>query len=147
MQKRWALIRQGKMQEAVDLALRYTPFPATVCGYLCPNLCMQHCTRQTVSLPPCGHLGPGPASLTAQVPQPKAPSGRKVAVIGGGAGGLSVAWQLRMAGHEATIYEAAQKAGRQDHRLDPQKPDPGQGPGPRTERLRRRSPISSSNTP
>ncbi len=44
VQKRWELIRKGKMNEAVDLALEYTPFPATVCGYLCPNLCMQNCS-------------------------------------------------------------------------------------------------------
>ena len=61
VQKRWELIRKGKMQEAVDLALRYTPFPATVCGYLCPNLCMQNCTRQKADLPAVDTalLGPG----------------------------------------------------------------------------------------
>ena len=42
---RWRLVREGRVDEAVDLALSYTPFPATVCGYLCPNLCMQACTR------------------------------------------------------------------------------------------------------
>jgi hypothetical protein len=46
VQKRWRLLREGKAAEAVDLALAYTPFPATVCGYLCPNLCMTSCTRQ-----------------------------------------------------------------------------------------------------
>ncbi|MFP4049517.1 MAG: pyridine nucleotide-disulfide oxidoreductase, partial [Desulfovermiculus sp.] len=45
VQERWRLIREGRVDEAVDLALAYTPFPATVCGYLCPNLCMQSCTR------------------------------------------------------------------------------------------------------
>ena len=36
--ERWRLIREGRVDEAVDMALAYTPFPATVCGYLCPNL-------------------------------------------------------------------------------------------------------------
>ena len=26
----------------------YTPFPASVCGTICPNLCMQNCSRQKV---------------------------------------------------------------------------------------------------
>jgi NADPH-dependent glutamate synthase beta subunit-like oxidoreductase/NAD-dependent dihydropyrimidine dehydrogenase PreA subunit len=99
------------MQEAVDLALRYTPFPATVCGYLCPNLCMQNCTRQKVDLPAVDTSVLGRASLNAEVPAPKPATGWKIAVIGGGAGGLSVAWQLRMEGHEATIYEGRKRLG------------------------------------
>jgi NADPH-dependent glutamate synthase beta subunit-like oxidoreductase/Pyruvate/2-oxoacid:ferredoxin oxidoreductase delta subunit len=111
VQKRWELIRKGKMQDAVDLALRYTPFPATVCGYLCPNLCMQHCTRQRDDLPAVDTALLGRASLQAEVPAPRPATGRTIAVIGGGAAGLSVAWQLRMQGHEPTIYEARKRLG------------------------------------
>ena len=68
VQKRWELIRKGKMQEAVDLALQYTPFPATVCGYLCPNLCMQNCTRQKADLPAVDMALLGQASLQASRP-------------------------------------------------------------------------------
>ena len=50
--ERWRLIREGRVDEAVDLALAYTPFPASICGYLCPNLCMQGCTRHTVNILP-----------------------------------------------------------------------------------------------
>jgi NADPH-dependent glutamate synthase beta subunit-like oxidoreductase/glutamate synthase domain-containing protein 3/Pyruvate/2-oxoacid:ferredoxin oxidoreductase delta subunit len=111
VQERWELIRQGKMQEAVDLALRYTPFPATVCGYLCPNLCMQSCTRQTAHLPAVDTALLGRASLDAAVPAAAAPTGRKIAVIGGGASGLSVAWQLRMQGHEPVVYDVRKRLG------------------------------------
>jgi NADPH-dependent glutamate synthase beta subunit-like oxidoreductase/glutamate synthase domain-containing protein 3/Pyruvate/2-oxoacid:ferredoxin oxidoreductase delta subunit len=111
VQERWELIRKGRMQEAVDLALRYTPFPATVCGYLCPNLCMQHCTRRKADLPAVDVALLGKASLTATVPAPAPSTGRKIAVIGGGAAGLSVAWQLRMKGHEAVIHEARKRLG------------------------------------
>jgi NADPH-dependent glutamate synthase beta subunit-like oxidoreductase/glutamate synthase domain-containing protein 3/Fe-S-cluster-containing hydrogenase component 2 len=111
VQRRWELIRKGKMDEAVNLALQFTPFPATVCGYLCPNLCMQHCTRQTVKFPPLDIGLLGRASLQARSPQPAPSTGTKVAVIGGGAAGLSVAWQLWMKGHEATIFEAREKLG------------------------------------
>ena len=111
VRKRWELIRKGKMQEAVDLALAYTPFPATVCGYLCPNLCMQNCTRQTADLPAVDTALLGRASLQAVVPAPAPATGRKIAVIGGGAAGLSVAWQLRMKGHEPVIHDVRKRLG------------------------------------
>lgn len=111
VQKRWELIRKGKMQEAVDLALEYTPFPATVCGYLCPNLCMQNCSRKTVSLPSVDVTVLGKASLEAKEPKPLAATGKKIAVIGGGAAGLSVAWQLWMKGHDAVIFEGRKQLG------------------------------------
>ncbi len=111
VQKRWELIRKGKMQEAVDLALQYTPFPATVCGYLCPNLCMQSCTRQKADLPAVDTALLGRASLQAAVPTPLPASGMKVAIIGGGAAGLSVAWQLRMKGHEPVVHDARKRLG------------------------------------
>jgi NADPH-dependent glutamate synthase beta subunit-like oxidoreductase/Pyruvate/2-oxoacid:ferredoxin oxidoreductase delta subunit len=111
VQKRWELIRKGKMQEAVDLALQYTPFPATVCGYLCPNLCMQSCTRQKADLPAVDTALLGRASLQATLPAPAPATGMKIAVIGGGAAGLSVAWQLRMKGHEAVVHDARPRLG------------------------------------
>lgn len=111
VQKRWELIRKGMMDKAVDLALIYTPFPATVCGYLCPNLCMEHCTRQTAKLPPVDTALLGRASLAAATPVAAPRTGRKIAVIGGGASGLSVAWQLWMKGHEPVIYEMRDRLG------------------------------------
>jgi NADPH-dependent glutamate synthase beta subunit-like oxidoreductase/glutamate synthase domain-containing protein 3/ferredoxin len=111
VQRRWELLRKGLTEEAVDLALQYTPFPTTVCGYLCPNLCMQHCTRQTVKLPPLDVALLGKASLQAKVPKPATPTGKKIAVIGGGAAGLSVAWQLWIRGHEPVIYEQRERLG------------------------------------
>ena len=43
--------------------------------------------------------------------EPAAPSGRKVAVIGGGPAGLTAAGELVKQGHEVTIYEALHKPG------------------------------------
>ena len=111
VQKRWELIRKGLIEKAVDLALAYTPFPATVCGHLCPNLCMEHCTRQTAKLPPIDVTLLGKASLTARTPEPAPKTGKKIAIIGGGASGLSVAWQLWMKGHEPVIYEMRDRLG------------------------------------
>ncbi len=111
VQKRWELIRKGMMDKAVDLALLYTPFPASVCGYLCPNLCMENCTRQTAHLPPVDVSLLGRASLQAKIPEPAPKTGRKIAVVGGGAAGLSVSWQLWMKGHEPVIYEMRENLG------------------------------------
>lgn len=111
VQKRWELIRKGQMEDAVNLALEYTPFPATVCGYLCPNLCMQSCTRHLVSLQAVDVTLLGKASLSAKEPTPQPSTGKKVAVIGGGPSGLSVAWQLWLAGHEAVIIESRKQLG------------------------------------
>ena len=68
VQERWRLVREGRMDEAVDLALAYTPFPATVCGYLCPNLCMTGCTRGISSMASVDVKQIGKASIKAGVP-------------------------------------------------------------------------------
>ncbi|MGE4421212.1 MAG: FAD-dependent oxidoreductase [Pseudodesulfovibrio sp.] len=112
VQKRWQLVRDGLVDEAVDLALAYTPFPATVCGYLCPNLCMQGCTRSTqqnmaaVDITKLGREG-----HKSKVPDLPPLSGKRVAVIGGGPAGISVAWQIRMKGHEAVVFDMAKTLG------------------------------------
>jgi len=111
VQKRWDLIRKGDMEQAVDLALNYTPFPATVCGYLCPNLCMDHCTRGLNFLPAVDITVLGRASIEASVPEPKPSTGKKVAILGGGPAGLSVAWQLWMSGHEPVVFDRSDKPG------------------------------------
>jgi len=109
--ERWKLIREGKMDEAIDLALAYTPFPATVCGYLCPNLCMNGCTRKSNSMTSVDITELGKLSINANTPQFPELTGDKVAVIGGGVGGISVAWHLRMSGIEAVIYDKQKKLG------------------------------------
>ncbi|ROQ90266.1 FAD-dependent oxidoreductase, partial [Desulfosoma caldarium] len=109
--ERWRLIREGRVDEAVDMALAYTPFPATVCGYLCPNLCMQSCTRQGLRMTPVDVTRLGKASLKAKLPPVEPLSGKKVAIIGAGPAGLSVAWQLRRLGHEAVLYDRAPELG------------------------------------
>ncbi len=111
VQQRWRLVRDGRVDEAVDLALAYTPFPATVCGYLCPNPCMGACTKGAALMAPVDIAPLGQASIKAKVPELPALSGKKVAVIGGGPAGISVAWQLRLKGHEAVVYDNAETLG------------------------------------
>lgn len=109
-QKRTRLIREGKLNEALELILQYTPLPATVCGVICPNLCMEACTRGKFDVPvDISKLGR--LSLDIPAPPKAEPTGRKIAVIGGGPAGMSAAWQLALKGHEVSIYEAADRLG------------------------------------
>jgi NADPH-dependent glutamate synthase beta subunit-like oxidoreductase/Pyruvate/2-oxoacid:ferredoxin oxidoreductase delta subunit len=109
-QERIKLLRQGKVKEALELVLHYSPFPGSVCGEVCPNLCMDACTRQFLDHPVAmKELGRLSTAIAAPVPLPA--SGKKVAVIGGGPGGLSAAWQLRLMGHAVTVYEADSEVG------------------------------------
>ncbi len=109
--KRASLIRQGRLEEALALVLEYSPFPASVCGQVCPNLCMDACTRGLFVDKPHNIKQMGSMSLEVPAPKKARSTGKKVAVIGGGPGGLSVAWQLGLRGHAVNLYEAAGKLG------------------------------------
>jgi NADPH-dependent glutamate synthase beta subunit-like oxidoreductase/Pyruvate/2-oxoacid:ferredoxin oxidoreductase delta subunit len=108
--RRATLIRQGRTREALELVLQYSPLPATVCGEVCPNLCMQSCTRGLVDKP-LNIKEYGRLALELPAPPREKPSGYKVAVVGGGPGGLSAAWQLAIDGHEVSLYEAEDRLG------------------------------------
>lgn len=103
-QRRYNLLRQGKIDEAVRLVLDYTPFPGSVCGSVCPNPCMEGCTRGDIDEPiqigPLGYL-----SSFTKIDPPKVKTGKKIAVIGGGVAGLSAAWKLVRKGHDVTVYD------------------------------------------
>ena len=111
VQERWRLIREGKVDEAVDVALAFTPFPASICGYLCPNLCMQGCTRNQGSLLPVDITVLGRKGVESKLPELPPLKGARVAVIGGGPAGISIAWQLRLMGHESVIYDREKTLG------------------------------------
>ncbi|MDR2573428.1 MAG: FAD-dependent oxidoreductase [Desulfovibrio sp.] len=104
-QRRFNLLREGRVDEACRLVLDFTPFPGSVCGAVCPNPCMESCTRAGVDHPVLiGGLGSLSANI--RVEKEAAPSGRHVGIIGGGVGGLTAAWQLARMGHAVTVYEA-----------------------------------------
>lgn len=111
IQERWHMIRSGLTDEALKTGLSYSPFPATVCGYLCPNPCMASCTRRMAHMPAIDVKQLGCACKELPAPSPLESTGKKVAVIGGGAAGLSAAWHLSLKGHYVVVFEKSGKIG------------------------------------
>lgn len=109
-QRRTFLLRNGRYEEAVKLILNYSPFPVSVCGFVCPSPCMDACSRNLVDEAVDIKLL-GRALKAAENPEMKPSNGIKVAVVGGGPAGLSAAWQLRMRGYEVSVFEATSKLG------------------------------------
>ncbi|HET6515270.1 MAG TPA: FAD-dependent oxidoreductase [Thermodesulfovibrionales bacterium] len=108
--KRASLIRQGRLNDALELVLKYSPLPATVCGEICPNLCMQSCTRAHLDKPLEIDMM-GKLALDLPAPKKEPATGHTIAVIGGGPAGMSAAWQLALKGHAVDIYESTGKLG------------------------------------
>ena len=102
-----ALAKEGRYHDAVKLIKKDNPFPV-VCGYVCEHPCENTC-RRTVMDAPINIRGiKNYATLAADnvhLDPCGAPTGKKVAVVGGGPGGLTCAYYLRLMGHDVTVYE------------------------------------------
>ena len=102
-----ALVGEGRYADAVRLIRKDNPFPTT-CGFICEHPCELRCRRNMVddSVNIRG-LKRVAADFAGEVEPPKcAPStGKKIAVLGGGPGGLSAAYYLQLMGHQTTVYE------------------------------------------
>jgi NADPH-dependent glutamate synthase beta subunit-like oxidoreductase len=109
------LIAQGKPQEAYKLILEKVPFPG-ILGRVCMHPCETKCRRGEVNQPVsicalkryAADKSDGSCQSAADV---KESTGRKVAVVGSGPAGLTVAFYLRKKGHEVTMFEAREKPG------------------------------------
>ena len=110
------LIANGQYEEAVKKIKERNPLPLT-CGRVCPHPCEDQCRRNMLDEPVnINHLKRFAADYELKskrhIEPPLAPeSGKKVAIVGGGPGGLSAAYYLRRLGHGATIFEAMPKLG------------------------------------
>ncbi|MBR2928463.1 MAG: FAD-dependent oxidoreductase [Oscillospiraceae bacterium] len=108
-----ALVKEGRCADAVRLIRKDNPFPVA-CAYICEHPCEARCRRNMVDdAVNIRGLKRYAVDQAGDVPQPKvAPAtGKSVAVIGGGPGGLSAAYYLALMGHKVTVYEKRQKLG------------------------------------
>lgn len=108
-----ALVREGHYADAVRLIRKDNPFP-TVCGFICEHPCEARCRRNMIDdAVNIRGLKRVAADFAGEVDPPVcAPStGKRIAVLGGGPGGLSAAYYLQLMGHQTTIYEMLPKLG------------------------------------
>jgi len=109
-------IAEGNYLEAVRIIKETNPFPA-VCGRICVHPCEYECRRNLVDEPvainPLKRFASDYERASGQRVQiPRAPeTGKRVAVVGGGAEGLTAAYLLNRLGHDITAYEASSQLG------------------------------------
>lgn len=108
-----ALISEKRYADAVALIRKDNPFP-TACALICEHPCEARCRRNMIddSVNIRGlkryavdHAGKVPVPACAPA------TSKKIAVIGGGPGGLSAAYYLSLMGHHVVIYEKRSKLG------------------------------------
>ena len=108
-----ALIRAGRSADAVRLIRKDNPFPVA-CAYICEHPCEARCRRNMIDdAMNIRGLKRYAVDTAGDVPQPLCaePTGKRVAIIGGGPGGLSAAYYLALMGHEVTVYEKRRQLG------------------------------------
>ena len=108
-----ALVQQGRYADAVRLIRRDNPMPTT-CAYICEHPCENRCKRTIIDAP-VNIRGLKKMAVDnsgiVPVPECEAPTGKKVAIIGGGPGGLSAAYYLALMGHKVTIFDQRKQLG------------------------------------
>lgn len=104
-----AAIARQDFKEAYRLIRANNPFPS-VCAWVCPHPCEDNCRRAGVdsalSIRNLKRFAVEAAgALCDQVAVPVNKTGKKVAVVGAGPGGLTAAYDLARQGHRVVIYE------------------------------------------
>jgi glutamate synthase (NADPH/NADH) small chain len=110
-------IREDNLEEALQLLYKTNPMPNT-CGRICTHRCEEVCSIGVLGDPIAIRwlkryiIDQVDASRYSEIlAQEFASNGKKVAIIGGGPGGLSAAYYLQTMGYSVTIYEANPAAG------------------------------------
>lgn len=109
-------VAEGKPDAAVAVIREKAPFPASL-GRVCIHPCEAKCQRvqmdnalaiKTIKRFAADH---DETALWKKGGFKLRPSGKKVAVVGAGPGGLTTAYYLAKKGHAVTVYEALPRAG------------------------------------
>ena len=113
-----SLIEKERYSEAVELIKETNPLPA-ICGRVCVRPCEAACRRNLLDEgAPVGidymKRFASDYDLMSEnkfIPEVESSTGKKIAVIGAGPGGLSAAHFLQIKGHQVDIFEAAPHSG------------------------------------
>lgn len=110
------LIANNRFAEALQLIKESYPIPASL-GRVCPHPCEEACRRAKVEQPiNLARLKQFAADVDLNaaepyLPQKEAPTGKRVAVVGGGPAGLTLAYFMALKGHQPVIFEMMPQAG------------------------------------
>jgi glutamate synthase (NADPH/NADH) small chain len=106
------LLREGKYEEAIKKIKEKNSLPA-ICGRVCPQeeQCQKYCVMGKAGDPVSigrleRFLADWERARGFAIPEKATPTGKRVAVIGAGPAGLTVAADLAKLGHEVVIFEA-----------------------------------------
>ncbi|MBW1798352.1 MAG: FAD-dependent oxidoreductase, partial [Deltaproteobacteria bacterium] len=109
------LIGQGKRDEANAVIREKVPFPG-ILGRVCIHPCEEACRRGEVNDPVSicvlkRYAADGDKGLWKENTKTGDATGKKVAVVGAGPGGMTAAFYLRKQGHMVTVFESRSRAG------------------------------------
>ncbi len=109
-----ALVHADRCDDAVKLIRKDNPFPSA-CAYICEHPCEARCRRNmvdnAVNIRALKRYAVDNASPDMPLPKMFPATGKRVAVVGGGPGGLSAAYFLTIMGHKVTVYEKRHQLG------------------------------------
>ena len=109
------LIANGEYEAALKLIKNKVSLPASI-GRVCPHPCETACRRSKVDEAiNIAQLKAFAADMDlnseSYLPEKNAPTGKKIAIIGGGPAGLTAAYRLAISGHEVAVYDMMEKMG------------------------------------
>ena len=112
-----SLIAAGRFQDAYNLVMQENPLPA-ICGRICTRPCERKCRRGTVDEPvairdlkrfAADYAFKNELPYKMQLTYAK--KGKRIAVIGAGASGLTCAYYLVNIGYDVDVFESHDVAG------------------------------------
>lgn len=110
-----ALAGSGYYAGAIGMIRKDNPFP-TACAFVCEHPCENRCRRTLIDAPinirgikkfAVDQL----AADKVATPAPAAPTGKKIAIVGGGPSGLTCAYFCALMGHEVHVLEMRKQLG------------------------------------
>lgn len=109
------LLAEGKTGEAVAVVRERIPFPV-VCAYVCAHPCEGACTRGELDEPIAirmlkRYAVDNDTGIWKQNAKSAPQGDHKIAVVGAGPAGLTVAYYLARKGHQVTVFDALPKPG------------------------------------